>query len=353
MAGPNNNVILQWNINGLKCNRHELDILIAQYTPVVIRLQEVRLPFEMEGFLRDNKPLPHYVNIKGYTPYIKCIPSGHNGVAIYVKNSVIHSPVKLNTQWQALAVRVTFQEKVFIVSNHYTPGSRNAPSPKKSDFKNIISHFDKPFIMCGDFNAHNTLWSSKKDDNRGIEIEDFMLENDLGILNPNINTHWDEAHKSWSLLDLTIIHPDLYLDFDCEVIPDLHSSDHSPIIVTLNGELFETDKRPRWNFKRANWGSFKSQCCSEINEDLLQNEDKIKIFSEKILEIASEHIPMTSPFLKKCSKPWFDEDCKAVKRERNKANRLLRRYPCLDNAIKAKVANAQARRTFKRKKRES
>ena len=55
--------------------------------------------------------------------------------------------------------------------------------------------------MCGDFNAHNTIWSSKKDDNRGIEIEDFMLENDLGILNPNISTHWNEAHKSLSLLD--------------------------------------------------------------------------------------------------------------------------------------------------------
>ena len=111
MAGPNNNVILQWNINGLKCNRHELDILIAQYTPVVIRLQEVRLPFEMEGFLRDNKPLPHYVNIKGYTPYIKCIPSGHNGVAIYVKNSVIHSPVNLILNGKHLPFVSPFRKK--------------------------------------------------------------------------------------------------------------------------------------------------------------------------------------------------------------------------------------------------
>ena len=69
-----------------------------------------------------------------------------------------------------------------------------------------------------------------------------------------------------------------------------------------------------------------------------------------MLNIATDNIPQTSPFNKKRPKPWFDEECKAAKRERNKANRLLRRYPCLNNAIKAKVANARAKRTFKQKK---
>ena len=87
---------------------------------------------------------------------------------------------------------------------------------------------------------------------------------------------------------------------------------------------------------------------------MFKNEkDEIKVFTEKLIEIATDNIPMTSPFHKKRPKPWFDEDCKAAKRERNKANRLNKRYPCLANAMKAKVANAKARRTFKKKKRES
>ena len=76
-------------------------------------------------------------------------------------------------------------------------------------------------------------------------------------------------------------------------------------------------------------------------------------FTKSLTKIAKDNIPRTTPFLNKCSKPWFDDDCKAAKRERNKANRLKRRYPCLDNHIKAKIANARARRIFKTKKKES
>ena len=111
---------------------------------------------------------------------------------------------------------------------------------------------------------------------------------------------------------------------------------------------------PNGNFKKANWANFRTQCKQEIIEDVLQTEgDEMKALSEKLLEIATDNIPMTSPFHNKKNKPWFDEDCRAAKRERNRANRLNRRYPCLDNTIKVKVATAQAKRTFKKKKKES
>ena len=351
MANPN--VVLQWNCDGLRGRRSELDLMIAKYSPAVICLQEVKLPLDYERLIKDKKPLPYSVVFNGYTPYFKCVETGANGVAIYVKNTIFHTPIKLNTEWQALAVLITFQGKEFVVSNHYTPGSRGSgtPYPNKYDLKKIIDKFDKPFIMCGDFNAHNTLWSARTDDNRGIAIEEFMFENDLGLLNSDVKTHYDRAANCWSLIDLSIIHPAIYLDFDSEILSDLHGSDHIPILIKLNGALFEPDKRPRWNFKKANWESFKNQCYQEINNDLFQGQDdKITVFTEKILEIAAENIPMTSPFNKGCSKPWFDEECKAAKRERNRANRFLRRYPCLNNSIKAKLANAQTKRTFKRKK---
>ena len=46
------------------------------------------------------------------------------------------------------------------------------------------------------------------------------------------------------------------------------------------------------------------------------------IFSSILLDIAADNIPKTSPFPKWKAKPWFDEDCQAAKKERNKANRL-------------------------------
>ena len=41
-------------------------------------------------------------------------------------------------------------------------------------FNNIINQFDRPYIMCGDFNAHNTLCSHSKNNKRGKALEKFM-----------------------------------------------------------------------------------------------------------------------------------------------------------------------------------
>ena len=83
MANPN--VILQWNCDGLRGKRSELDLMIAQYSPAVICLQEVKLPLDYERLIKDKKPLPFSVVFNGYTPYFKCIETGANGIAIYVK----------------------------------------------------------------------------------------------------------------------------------------------------------------------------------------------------------------------------------------------------------------------------
>ena len=187
----NRNVILQWNCRGLSDKRLDLDLLISSYTPAIICLQETQLSSNVEKSWKDGSPLPGVTVFRGYTPYFKCIDSGKNGVAIYVRNNVIHSPIKLNTNLQALAVKVTFQDRTFIVSNHYT-SKKHDGVPSKDDFKSIIDNFDLPFLMCGDFNGKNTLWNNDKDNDRGLALEEFMFENDLTLLNAKTITHLDD-----------------------------------------------------------------------------------------------------------------------------------------------------------------
>ena len=252
----NKNVILQWNCNGLKGNIIELELLIAQYIPLVICLQETLLDPRIEQCQNDSATLPHFfVNFKEYKGYFKCTPSGRNGIAIYVKNSIFHSPVHLKTRLQALAICISYQGKELIISNHYT-SNLNDGVPSKGQFNNIVRQFDKPYIMCGDFNAHNKLWSHTRNNKRGEALEEFMYQNDLGILNSTVKTHLNNSTKEFSLLDLSLVHPVLFLDFDSEILADPHGSDHFPIIITFNGTLFDTDKRAKWNFKRADWDSF-------------------------------------------------------------------------------------------------
>ena len=66
----NNNVILQWNCNGLKGNRIELEILIAQYKPAIICLQETLLDKSIEECQDDNDSLPCFVQFREYKGYL-------------------------------------------------------------------------------------------------------------------------------------------------------------------------------------------------------------------------------------------------------------------------------------------
>ena len=97
-----------------------------------------------------------------------------------------------------------------------------------------------------------------------------------------------------------------------------------------------------------------NECITEITPNLFNDaEDKMAIFSSTLLDIAADNIPKTSPFPKRKAKPWFDEDCQAAKKERNKANRLANKHPSAANSMRARLIQARTKKLFKQKKRDS
>ena len=51
-------------------------------------------------------------------------------------------------------------------------------------------------IICGDFNGHSELWDNiLKSDNRGEEIVDWTIAQDLSILNDGSPTRFDRSGK--------------------------------------------------------------------------------------------------------------------------------------------------------------
>ena len=103
--------ILQWNCRGLMTNLPELCLLSQQYNPVAICLQETHIKDESR------------VSFKGYTPYNKLDhlhERASGGSSVLIRNDVIHSPVKLSTNLQAVAVKITLSF-VFTVCSIYAP----------------------------------------------------------------------------------------------------------------------------------------------------------------------------------------------------------------------------------------
>ena len=103
------NRIIQWNCRGLKANYEETLLLLKDYEPAALCLQETHLKDT------DN------VTITNYTAFHTFSASNERtagGVSIFVNNNAPHSHIPLQTNLQTVAVSVTIH-RVFTLCSIY------------------------------------------------------------------------------------------------------------------------------------------------------------------------------------------------------------------------------------------
>ena len=106
---PNNNKsILQWNCHGFRPNFEEIKNLISSFRPYILALQETHFKYT------DN------VNIRGFDHYFKPCMSAVDGRAtggcsIFVMKGIPHGVLELDTELQAVAVKVLSLHKTITV----------------------------------------------------------------------------------------------------------------------------------------------------------------------------------------------------------------------------------------------
>ena len=89
--------IVQWNVRGLRANFEELRLLCNQYNPQIVAVQECQLQKDK------------IINLTGFSGITKS-SSGDNatgGVILNINQFVLFSEIKLDTDLQAVAVRVS------------------------------------------------------------------------------------------------------------------------------------------------------------------------------------------------------------------------------------------------------
>ena len=330
--------ILQWNCRGLMNNHPELYLLSQQYNPVAMCLQETHIADISK------------VSFKGYTPYHRLDEShdrASGGSSILIRNDVIHSPVDLNTNLQAVAVKITISF-VFTICSIYAPPNKYIDI---KDLEHLLSQMQHPVMLLGDFNSHNPLWGSEHLTPKGRVLETFMSQNDLCLFNDGSPTFLHSGHGTYSAIDLSFASPILFDRFTWKVHDDCCGSDHFPIILKSKEDDNNT-KQQRWKFKQADWTTFKMLCSQQLNNDSFESNDPVIDFSNILIEIAEQTIPKSS-INPKPKKPWFDDECKQSIKERKKAEKAFRRSPCHSKLSSFRIHRAKARRTIKQKKRTS
>lgn len=273
------------------------------------------------------------------------------GVAVVVRGDIACTAVPLRSPLEAVAVRILADRLITLVSLYLPP---DVPIDFY-DLQDLLNQLPKPFLILGDFNAHNPLWGSARLDNRGKVIERFLLSSSLCLLNSKQPTFYSASHNTFTCIDLSISSATLFPCFSWKVLDDPLGSDHFPIVLESHIPLPTILKRiPRWKLDKADWGLFQLEATLDpLMLESMTPEEATLYVTEQIINAAHHSIPKTSTNLPKRCKPWWTQECSKTRRNQKRAWDTFRRYPIPKNLMEFRKRKAKARWTRKQAKRTS
>lgn len=321
--------IINWNLRGFKARYEELKMLIYEDDPIVFCLQELMTSF------------PYVPKIKGY----KTLISPGSKAAILIKEGYFYEEITLNTNMEAVGIKIKLKKTISIVSIYLPPHQRII----NSELSLILSSLSGHFIITGDFNARSSLWGDNITNARGRIVEQFCLQNNLFVVNSGQMTHVPHitAH-SFSAIDLTIVNSALALDMYWKLEDDAMGSDHIPILISCNMEAEKNTLTYKYIFEKADWDQF------TIDADLsnLNFGENNEVILQQILDIVKEaannNIPKTKAKAVKRCPPWYSNEIKALI---NRRKNLLKKFKnCINSENMLAFKKASAKTTYEIKK---
>ena len=326
---------IHWNICGVRTHWEDLKVLVRDYQPKVVALQET---------LREN------FTFAGYEISHKKVNPCDRGVSLMVDSSLASSVVPLLTDLEATAARVSVGTKVYTFCNLYLSPSKTY---SKASIENLLDQLPRPAVMMGDFNAHHPLWGSASSNKLGEDLEEIFSLRNLCVLNDGAITrlHWN---GTTTCIDLTVVDPSIVLDFEWSVLDDTHGSDHYPILLK-SASAEEDDGEARYNLNKANWIQYEEHCRGRIRDEAVFRDGSrpVESLTHILNDIVEDCIPKSKPSNRRTKVPWFNNDCKEAKRRRKRALHRFRRTPTLANLLAFRQARAKCRWVMKNAKRSS
>ena len=169
--------IIHWNINGYYTHYEQFQILINNFSPDIICLQET------------NFEKIHQSTLKHFNIFVRNrVNENHasGGVVIVISDKYDSTEIPLNSNSEAVAISISFPKRTHIC-NIYIP---NSFALELQDLEDLIAQLPAPLILSGDFNSHHTLWGSTKTDRRGKTIENLLNNQDLILLSTGSLTYF-------------------------------------------------------------------------------------------------------------------------------------------------------------------
>lgn len=337
--------IISWNVNSVQAKYPFLQMLIQNFDPAILCLQETKLS------------LTSHFRLKNFNIYRKDLTSTGNakgGVLAAVKTSIHSEQLLLNTDLQAVAIKIHLDVSITICCIYL----HQSDTITDSKLQELAKQLPEPYLITGDFNAHNVIWGSACTDQRGEIIESFLANTDNLLLNTGSATRFNSYNGSSSAIDLTISSHSMFSRLEWAIEPTLYSSDHYPQIISLLSPCESPKILPlKWHFSEANWEYYRHTLDLTGVYSTQPIDNVLSTINQEIFSAAYEAIPFT-PATKieghfRNRVPWWNSECQKLIKEKHKLFNKCRRHPTPENLTLFKIARAKVRRAIFQSKRDS
>ena len=156
------------------------------------------------------------------------------------------------TDLQAVAVTIVLDKQITICYVYLPPRAAFT----NANIQSMLDQLPSPFLLLGDFNAHNPLWGGDILVSEGKVIENIINDNNVVLLNDGTMTYHNLYFNSYSAIDLSISSSDIALDFNWSVSEYVNGSDHFPIHLKFARNV-PTETPPKWKPLEAEWAKYK------------------------------------------------------------------------------------------------
>lgn len=359
-----NLTVLSWNARGVGSHTsnhkmYELQNYVNNNEVHVVCLQET-------NFKSKNKQ----VQLKGYQDPVRSKErdkASGTGVAIYVKLGIPFTEISIDQDCPIESCAITLhltKHLYFRIQCVYAQPADNTIKNYSKIFHSLEHRNNN--IIVGDFNLKHPCWNPEGDprcDDHAENLLKFMNNNSLNFLNDGQVTRLsDRADHLDSAIDLALASANLQAISDFNVIDNSFGSDHLPIVINLKLKIEHTlpSMQHKWKINKASpeqWNNFKAQCDNEFipNQDPTDSNTHFRSYLTKLKTALDNSIPVANKKPKKIKRsvPWWNQDCEAAIKYREKCRRKWNKIKTGPKYEKLKEARATVKQVIKKAKLDS
>lgn len=327
-------IIILWNCAGLQRHFDELTQFLRDRRIDIGLLTETHLKEDSRCY------------IPGYTLYRCTHPTGtaKSGSAIIIRHGIKHFP-KPNyqkTYIQSASVEVTTVSGNVTFASVYCPPNHPFTT---IEYTHFFQSLGNNFIAGGDYNSKHQQFGCRVTTPRGNALYNCVTSKRLFCYSPNEPTYYPtDPQRQPDILDVFV--SSRFLPYHLiSVLPDL-SSDHSPVMLTIDSQPLHINPRESLTVGAVNWNQFRDMLDNTTHLSVrlktqTEVENAVEMFTQQVQEacwVSSNHHSSTSGAVqniplyiremivakRRCRRAWQNNRYPGLKTNLNRLTKLLK-----------------------------